>query len=124
MNNEASPAREVRAVLARHHVVESALLESIRALAPHEAASLARELRQCADDPAPYTTARSSPSLTLAPCELGAYPVETVGAPIASGRTPRVPPTTSGWRRHLAESAWGIASLLCTFYVAWYASFS
>jgi hypothetical protein len=119
VNNEAAPAREVRAILARH--VESALLTSIRALPPHEAASLARELRQCADNPAPYTPARPSPTPTLAPSERGASVAESVCVPIAAWRSP---PKVSRWQRHLGESAWGIASLLCTFYLAWYASFS
>jgi hypothetical protein len=124
MNNEALPAREVRAVLARHHVVESALLASIRALPPAEAASLARELRQCANDRAPYTRAPILPSLTPAACESDGNWRQGMGAQIAARRGLHGRLTASRWRRHLAQSAWGIASLLCTFYVAWYASFS
>jgi len=42
--------KRVRAVLARHNVVDSALLESIRSLPPEDAARLARDLRECAND--------------------------------------------------------------------------
>ena len=42
---------EVRAVLARHRVLESALLETLKALPPADAARLARDLRACVDEP-------------------------------------------------------------------------
>jgi hypothetical protein len=97
MKNQAAPATEVRAIPARRQVIESELMAPICTLALHGAVRLAP---RCADNPVPYASARTSPTLTLGP------------------------PKVSRWRRHLQESAWGIASLLCTFYVAWYASFS
>ncbi len=43
----------VRAVLARHRVLESALLETLKALPPEDAARLARDLRACVKGEAP-----------------------------------------------------------------------
>ena len=48
---------EIRAVLARHRVLESALLETLQALPPEDAARLARDLRACVDEPAPAAPA-------------------------------------------------------------------
>ncbi|WP_280150343.1 hypothetical protein [Piscinibacter sp. XHJ-5] len=44
---------EIRALLARHRVLESALLDTLKALPREDAARLAQELRSCAnEDPA------------------------------------------------------------------------
>ena len=44
---------ELRAILARHRVMDSALLDTLKALPKEDAARLAHELRTCAnEDPA------------------------------------------------------------------------
>ena len=119
---EAPVAREVRAVLAKHHVVESALLDSIRALPPDEAARLARELRACA-----CRGIDSNASIGRAPAGEGLAPVSLAMNATCQAR-PSAVVTRRQWTERLrqlfAESAWGIATVLCTAYVTWYASFS
>lgn len=118
MNTDAPLVRQVRAVSARDHVDDSSPLDSIRALAPHEAARLACELRDCADDRSLWT----SVPLPLAPNVRTEWRTSARRPP--RGLCLRQHELLRHWRRHLAESAWGVASLLCTGYVAWYASFS
>ena len=52
-NTESKLGAELRAILARHRVMESALLDTLKSLPREDAARLAHELRSCAnDDPA------------------------------------------------------------------------
>jgi len=54
---------EIRAVFARHRVLETALLETLKALPPQDAARLAHDLRACVDDPAPVPAAAAAPAV-------------------------------------------------------------